>query len=50
MKWVVNSNKNNAMAKPLLTGSTLFEAKSFHESIKEYEPTPLVKLKKMADT
>jgi hypothetical protein len=27
MKWVVNSNKNNAMAKPLLTGSTLFEAK-----------------------
>lgn len=49
MKWVVNSNKNNVMAKPLLTGSTLFEAKSFHESIKEYEPTPLVKLKKMAD-
>ncbi|MFL0267101.1 diaminopropionate ammonia-lyase [Candidatus Clostridium radicumherbarum] len=48
MKWVVNKNKSNKIEKPIINGNTLFEVKSFHESIKEYEQTPLVRLKKMA--
>lgn len=48
LKWVVNKNKNNIIGKPIINGNTLFEVKSFHESIKEYEQTPLVRLKKMA--
>lgn len=48
MKWVVNKNKSNKIEKPIIDGNTLFEVKSFHESIKEYEQTPLVRLKKMA--
>ncbi len=44
----MNQNKNNELHKPLLNGNTLFEVKSFHESFQEYEPTPLVRLKKMA--
>jgi diaminopropionate ammonia-lyase len=49
MKWIVNKNKNNGMHKPLLKGNTLFEVKSYHESFPEYEQTPLVRLKKMAE-
>lgn len=48
LKWVVNKNKSNIIEKPIINGNTLFEVKSFHESIKEYEETPLVRLKKMA--
>jgi len=48
MKWVVNKNKSNKIETPIINGNTLFEVKSFHESIKEYEQTPLVRLKKMA--
>lgn len=48
MKWVVNNNKNLKAKKTLLDASTLFEAKSFHESFPAYEPTPLVRLKNMA--
>lgn len=48
LKWVVNKNKTNTIEKPITNGNTLFEVKSFHESIKEYEETPLVRLKKMA--
>ena len=44
MKWIVNKNKSNVIHKPLLSGNTLFEVKSFHESFPEYEPTPLVSL------
>jgi diaminopropionate ammonia-lyase len=49
LKWVVNKNKSNIIEKPIINGNTLFEVKSFHESIKEYEETPLVRLKKMAN-
>jgi diaminopropionate ammonia-lyase len=48
LKWIVNKNKSNNIEKPIINGNTLFEVKSFHESIKEYEQTPLVRLKKMS--
>jgi diaminopropionate ammonia-lyase len=49
MKWAMNNNKNMDLHKPLMEGNTIFEVKSFHESFQEYEQTPLVRLKKMAD-
>jgi diaminopropionate ammonia-lyase len=49
MNWVANKSKSTELHKPLLKGNTLFEAKSYHESFEEYEQTPLVRLKKMAE-
>lgn len=49
MKWIVNSKKNIGAHKPLLDERTLSEVKSFHESFKEYEKTPLVRLRGMAE-
>lgn len=49
MKWIVNKDKSTELHKPLIKGNTLFEVKSYHESFKEYEQTPLVRLKKMAE-
>ena len=49
MKWIVNKNKNIEGHKPLLNESALAEVKTFHESFKEYEETPLVRLKGMAE-
>ncbi len=49
MKWMINSNKNSAEHKPFISGNTLFEVKSFHESFTEYEKTPLIRLTKMAE-
>lgn len=49
MKWIVNKDKNTVIRKSLLNGNTLFEVKSFHESFQEYESTPLVRLKRMAE-
>jgi diaminopropionate ammonia-lyase len=49
LKWIVNSKKDVETYKPIISSNTLFEVKSFHGSFKEYEPTPLVRLKKMAE-
>jgi len=49
MKWIVNNKKNLEAYKPIIDKNTLFEVKNFHQSFKEYEPTPLVRLKKMAE-
>jgi len=49
LKWIVNNKKNIRKHKPLLDQSTLFEVKSFHESFKEYEKTPLISLSRMAE-
>lgn len=49
MKWFVNKNKNTEVRNSLLNENTLFEVKSFHESIPEYETTPLVRLDGMAE-
>ncbi|KZL92207.1 diaminopropionate ammonia-lyase [Clostridium magnum] len=49
LKWIVNKNKNIGDHKPLLDESTLSEIKNFHESFKEYEQTPLIRLRGMAE-
>lgn len=49
LKWIVNNKKNIGEHKPLLDESTVSEIKSFHESFKEYEHTPLIRLKGMAE-
>lgn len=49
LKWIVNSKKNIGAHKPLLDESTLSEVKSFHESFKEYEKTPFIRLRRMAE-
>ena len=48
MKWIVNDKKNVTAYEPIIDRNTLFEVKNFHGSFEEYEPTPLIRLKKMA--
>jgi diaminopropionate ammonia-lyase len=49
VKWIVNKDKSTEIRKSLLNENTLFEVKSFHESFQEYQPTPLVRLERMAE-
>lgn len=49
LKWIINNKKNIGAHKPLLDENTLSEVKSFHESFKEYEKTPLIRLGEMAE-